>query len=77
MFYLFSGPEYAHFWGFGGTYVSLVNSYCHSVSFCVVLSVISVLNSQAIQSEACISAAKYKHLPFFSGFWKLFMLAVS
>ena len=34
-----------------------------ALSFCVV----SALNSRAIQSEACISAAKYERSSFFSG----------
>ena len=50
----------------GGTWVSLTTSHCHSVSFCIALSVVSALNSRAIQSEACISAAKYKRSSFFS-----------
>ena len=63
--HLFSSPEYAQFWVFGGT--CLTTCYCCSVSFCVVLSVVLALNSQEFQSKACISAAKYEHSPFF---WK-------
>ena len=63
--HLFSSPEYAQFWVFGGT--CLTTCHCYSVSFCVVLSVVLALNSQAFQSKACISAAKYEHSPFF---WK-------
>ena len=48
-----------------GHMLSLATSPCHSVGFCIVLCIVSALNSQAIQSEACISAAEYKHLPFF------------
>ena len=65
-FCLFSSLEYAQFWIFGGTCASLVTSHCHSVGFCIV---VSALNSQAIQSKACISAAKYKKPLSF--FWKL------
>lgn len=49
---LFSSPEYAQFWVFGGICVSLVTSSCRSVNFCIVLCVISALNSEAVQSEA-------------------------
>ena len=55
---VFSSP--AHFWVFSGTCVSLATSHCHSVSFCIALCAVSALNSQALQSEACISAAKHK-----------------
>ena len=63
--HLFSSPEYAQFWVFGGT--RLTTCHCCSVSFCVALSVVLALNSQAIQSKACVSAVKYEHSPFF---WK-------
>ena len=66
--HLFSSPEYAQFLVFGGTCVSLTSSHSCSFSFCVGLSVVLALNSQAIQIKACISAAKYEHSPFF---WKL------
>ena len=54
--------------GFGGACVILATSHCHSVSFCIVLCVVLALNSQAIQSKACISVAKHEHSPFF---WKV------
>ena len=58
---------------FGGTCVSLATSHCYSANFCIVLCVVLVLNSWAIQSEACISAADYKCSPFFlDPCWKLF-----
>ncbi len=63
---LFSSPEYAQFWVFGGTLcVSLATSRCHGLGFCVGLCVVSALNSEAVQSKACISTAKYEHSPFF------------
>ena len=43
----------------------MATSCCPSVGFCIALCVVSVLNSQALQSEVCICVAKYKHLPFF------------
>ena len=49
------------------TWLSLTTSRCRSVGFSIVLCVVSALNFQAIQSEACIAAAKYEHLAFFSG----------
>ena len=55
---LFSSQEYAQFWVFGGTCVSLVTSQCSSVSFCIVLCVVSALNSQAIQNKACTFTIK-------------------
>ena len=51
---------------FSAACVSLAASCCHSVDSAL-HRVVSVLNSQAIQSMACISAAKYEHLAFF---WK-------
>ena len=68
MVHLFSSPEYAKFWVFSGTCVSLANSHCHSVGFCVAFCAVPVLISWAIRSKAYISTAKYKHL---SLFWKL------
>ena len=62
---LVSSLEYAQFWVFGGTCVSLVTFCSHSVSSCIALCVVVALNSQAIQREACISTAKYEPLPFF------------
>ena len=54
--------------GFSVAHVlSLTTSRCHSASFCIVLCVVLVLNSWAVQSEACIFTAKYERLPFF---WK-------
>ena len=38
---LFSSWEYAQFWVFGGTCVSLATSYFHSVSFCMALNSVS------------------------------------
>ena len=64
---LFSSPEYAQFWVFGGSCVSLTTSHCHGVSFCVVLCVVSAQNSGAIPCNGCISAAEYEHSSFF---WK-------
>ena len=64
-FVCFSSLEYAQFWGFSGTCVSLTTSRCRSFSFHIVLCVVSALNSWAIQSEAFISPAKYQYLPFF------------
>ena len=65
MVYLFSSPEFAQFWFFSGTHVSIATSHCHSVCFCVALCVVLALNSWAMQDEACISTAKFAHLPFF------------
>jgi len=39
--------------------------HCHSVVFCIDLCAVSALNFQAIQSEVCISTAKYELSPFF------------
>ena len=57
---LFSGLEFVHmFWVFSGTRVSLMASRCCSISFCTAICAVSALTSQpALQSEACISAAK-------------------
>ena len=41
-----------------------MTSGCHSVGLCNVLYVVTALNSLAIQSEACISTAKYECSPF-------------
>ena len=49
------------------SFASLATSRCRSVGFCIELCVVSALNSRAIQSEACISAAKYERSSFFSG----------
>ena len=65
--HLFSSPEYAQFWVFCDTCVSLTTFCCCRVSFCIALHVVSALGAQATQSEACISAANYELLPFF---WK-------
>ena len=54
--------------GFRWDMCKSVTSHCRSVGFCIVLCVVSTLNSLAIQSKACISTAKYKHSPFL---WKL------
>ena len=61
---LFFNPEYTQFLVFGDTSASLTTSWCRSFGFCVTLFVVAALTSQAIQSEACISTAKYKHSPF-------------
>ena len=53
-----------HSWVFSGICVSLATSHCHSVSFCFALCVIPSLKWRAVESWACISAAKYEHLPF-------------
>ena len=55
---LFSSQEYAQFWVFGGTCVSLATSQCSNIRFCMVLCVVSALNSQAIQNKACTFAIK-------------------
>ena len=44
-----------------------MTSHRSSASFCIAICVVWALNSRAVQSEACISTAKYKRLPFF---WK-------
>ena len=49
---------------FGGICVSLATSY---VGFCIALCVVLVLNFQAVQSQACVSAA----LTSVHIFWKL------
>ena len=54
---------YAQFWVFSDVCtVSLMTSQCHSVGFCIALCVVSTQNFRVVQSKACISAAKYKHL---------------
>ena len=58
---LFSSPEYA-------PCVNLATSCCCSIRFCIALCVVLALNSWAVQSKACISAAKYDCSLFF---WKL------
>ena len=68
MVWLFSSPDYAHFWVFSGVCVSLASSPCRRFSFCVALCIVSALNSRAIQSEDCISAANHECWTFF---WKL------
>ena len=66
--HLFSSLGYAQLWSFGGTCVCLTSSPCYSIGFCIDLCVVLALNSQALQSEACISIANYERSPFF---WKL------
>ena len=51
--------------GFSVTHVNLMTSHCHSVGSCIALCVVSALNSWAIQSQACISAADYKVVAIF------------
>ena len=63
---LFSSPAYAQFWVLGAC-VCLATSRCLSVNFYIALCAVSALNSSVIQSEACISDAKYEQWPFFSG----------
>ena len=58
MVHLLSRSEYAQFWGFGGTCVSLTTSCYCGVSFCIAVCVVLTLNSQTIQKEACISIQK-------------------
>ena len=41
-----------------------MTSRCCSVGFCIAFCVVTALNSWAVQSEASISAVKYKCLPF-------------
>ena len=47
--------------------VNLATSHYHSVGFCIALCVVSVLNSWAVQTEACIFTAEYEYSPCF---WK-------
>ena len=56
---LFSSLEYAQLWVLGGACLSLTTSHCHSVGICIVHCVVLALSSQAVQSKACISAAKW------------------
>ena len=51
--------------GFSVTHVNLMTSHCRSVGSCIALCVVSALNSWAIQSRACISAADYKVVAIF------------
>ena len=50
-----------------GHMLNLATSPCHSVGFCIVLFLALELNSRAVSSEACISAAKYEYSEIF---WK-------
>ena len=51
--------------GFPVTPVNLKTSHSCRVGCCIALCVVSALNSWAIQSQACISAADYKVVTIF------------
>ena len=74
---LFSSPEYAQLCVFGSMCVNPTTACCCSVGFCIVLCVVSALNSWTVQtwSDTCISTAKYEcSLFFLEAVLKLFSL---